>query len=173
MKNTIKKSNHLIALVPIVLLLASSYSNADNIVNSKFAYNSNVTVIGEKEVKACGGAWTKASAEIIATPELISQGMINLKVNSNSTAHCGRFAPETFNADIPLAGYSNTIYYVDDQACDGGKWDIGGVVSVNGNGCIDGNCSYDFFVTAFHGGVADQCKQTKTEKFTLSFKRPE
>lgn len=129
---------------------------------------------GKGEVTACGGAWTQAEVNLISYRDSLANNRVQLYVKSNSHGHCGGEAPAIFNADIPIYGYSNTIYAVDDQGCGGNQWDIGGYVSISGNGCnVPGDvCSYDVYVTATHGGLDGQCRESRTNKFTLKFTRP-
>lgn len=61
------------------------------------------------------------------------------------------------------------VYTKDDQNC--GGWDIAGNIWVKG-GCSGDSCSYAVTVSTAHGGVGDQCHQTTTQPYTLTFRKP-
>ncbi len=127
-------------------------------------------------VTACGGAWTSSSASITSSVDLVHQGKVHLHMDNNSTGACGSYSPQSYDADIPLTGYSSTIYNVDNTGCGGNQWDIGGTVSIGSGVCgsyaSGGNCSYTVTVTAHHGGVSGQCQDTQTKTFTLNYVQP-
>ena len=136
--------------------------------------NSSAYASGSTTTNACGGAWASSSAQITSNADLTQRGLVHLHMNNNSSGHCGNQAPAVFDADISVNGYSATVYNVHDSGCSGGNWDMGGIVSVSGNGCSGSNsCSYKVSVTASHGGVGGQCKDTQTRTFALNFTRPQ
>ena len=75
-------------------------------------------------VNACGGTYASAGATAVAYAAITRQGAVQIRLNINSSGHCGSPAPSQFSVNIPLSGYSNTLYHIDDTGCDGGHWDI-------------------------------------------------
>lgn len=128
---------------------------------------------GKSEVWACGGARALANASISTSVDLTNRGLVHLHVTGGANAACQNWRENTIEEDIPLNGYSKTVFSQDDQGCGGGTWDIGGKVWVDGGNCSVDSCSYTVYVQAHHGGAPEQCHDTQTTNFVLNFMRPQ
>jgi len=147
-----------------------SFPNLDHIENNNKLPITNLTPALQEsclEVGACGGAWTRACANVA-----YNQGDVyTLKVSINSHAHCATEAPANWE-DYFLYGQTvsnREIYGIDDTGCGGGNWDIGGWVYIDGGVCSSGWCSYTIRVVAKHGGVGSQCKEVRENKMLFQF----
>jgi hypothetical protein len=118
----------------------------------------------------CGGAHASANASISTSVDLTNQGLVHLHVTGRANASCQNWRENTIDENIPLNGYSKTVFSQDDQGCGGGTWDIGGVVTIDGNGCNGDNCLYMLHIHSHHGG---DCWGDDYRDFPLNFMRPQ
>lgn len=125
-------------------------------------------------VKACGGAWVEAKADIHSSVELTRKNLTNLVLYVDSNAHCGNSAPVKFDINVPInEWYENQLYAIDDQGCGGKTWDIGAFVTVYGPTCdMFDNCYYNLELISTHGGVGDQCKDKQVQYAKIPFVKP-
>lgn len=130
-----------------------------------------VVAAGAKTVNACGSAWARADATATVTEALTKGGSFNLLVQTSGNAACANPVSSTFNQNISLNSFSQTIYNRDDTGCGGGHWDIGNTISVAG-GCQGTICNYTVTINARHGGIGGQCHDSQTGTFVLSFTKP-
>ncbi len=129
------------------------------------------SVSNSGSVNSCGGAWASSSAKITSELDATYKSEVHLHMDNNSSGHCGGSAPSSFDKYISFnSPYSTVVYDIDDHGCAGNKWDMGGKVSISGNGCSGDNCSYTVTVTAHHGGEGGNCENTTT--YPLSFRKP-
>jgi hypothetical protein len=129
-------------------------------------------------VDTCEGSWAEASADLTEGPNTAKNGMIYLRVLSNSDGNCGSSVQQMWEDYIPLNplnGFSKQVYHVATDHCGGAGgpfWSNHGDVDVEGNGCnVSGDtCSYTVHVHAWHGGGDRYC--VNSTQFTLNFTRP-
>lgn len=125
------------------------------------------------DVNACGGAGAWATASITSSVDLTHKGMVHLYMQGAGNGACGSWSTNTLNNDIPLTGYSQTVYSRDDQGCGGNQWDMGANVWIDTGLCNGDDCSYTLHVHASHGGGSGQCHDSQDRSVLLKFKRPQ
>lgn len=136
----------------------------------KFADGSQLSS-GDASVGACGGASANSSAQAISYKTLTQQGLVRIHMQNNSNGDCGGWFNSAIDLNVPMDWFDQEVYSRNQKGCGGNNWDIGGFVRVRG-GCDSVNCNYEVAVTAKHGGVGNQCKDSQTRTYNLTFPRP-
>ncbi len=171
--NTLNVDNNPAFYPGMKILTDASSTNPVTVGKVSEVLTTNSNALNRVEVGACGGAFASSAATITSKIELTKKGLMHLHMENGSNGLCGGWAGQILDLDVPFSGMQQQeIYRVNHHGCGGGNWDIGGWISIVGNGCRGNDCSYTVYVTAHHGGVGGQCQDTQTRGYNLNFKRP-